>query len=60
MPPEFDSGFDHQAFEREFESEFANDIPTTAFPSPAAPPTTAFAAQPGAAAPPTMAIPMGR
>ncbi|GHG40007.1 MULTISPECIES: NAD(P)/FAD-dependent oxidoreductase [Amycolatopsis] len=61
VPPEFDSGFDHQAFEREFESEFANDIPTTAFPAQSlpAPPTTAFAAQPGAALP-TMAIPMGR
>ena len=60
VPPEFDSGFDHQAFEREFESEFANDIPTTAFPAQS-PPTTALQAQSlPAGALPTMAIPMGR
>jgi NADPH-dependent 2,4-dienoyl-CoA reductase/sulfur reductase-like enzyme len=55
VPPEFESGFDQQAFEREFESEFANDIPTTAFQAQSLP-TTALPAQ----SLPTMAIPMGR
>lgn len=60
VPVEFDSGFDQQAFDREFESQFANDIPTTAFRAQS-PPTTAIpAGSLPAASLPTMAIPMGR